>query len=234
MKIIGLIPARKGSKRIPGKNMALLCGKPLLQYAIEGAKASGVFGRIAVSSDYEPWLDWVSVFAPDVDRILRPSEISQDLSHDFEWVKDALERFDPFDIFVILRPTSPFRAGETIRRAITQFEKKDIDSMRAVEKTKHHPRKSWVKAMFGLMVPYVPWYDNEIEPFPSYDLPIQSLGEVYTQNGCIHIAKTEVIEKFGNVSGDNIAPFFTEGYEGLDINTPEDLQYAEWIMRGKP
>jgi len=229
VKIIGLIPARKDSKRIPGKNMALLNGKPLLQYAIESATQSAVFDEIVVSSDWDKCMILAENLG--VNFLRRPDKLCQDFSHDFEWVKHALDAYPGFDIFVILRPTSPFRTGETIKRAVQIFMTANCDSMRAVSMTTCHPRKSWVldgKRMIPLME------DDTIGWIPAHDLPTQDLGHVYCQNGCIHVAKTSVIEEFGNVTGRTVAPFFTRGHEGLDINTPEDLQYAEWVMRGKP
>lgn len=229
-RVIGLIPARKGSKRVPGKNMALLGGKPLLQWTIEAAKASGVFDEIVVSTD---WFDCAELAESlKVNRIIRPAALCTDSSHDYEWVKHALETFRDFDIFVILRPTSPFRTAETILRAMTEFLRVPCDSMRAVEKTKCHPRKSWV---IGRDREYIyPFIKGDLGGFPYFDLATQSLGDVYCQNGCIHIAWTNMLEKYGNVSGDVIRPFFTEGREGHDINTPEDLEFAEWLIeRGK-
>lgn len=229
MKIIGLIPARAGSKRLPGKNLALLAGKPLLWWAIRHAQASREFDRLVVSSDWPECLELADSL--DVDGIVRPPELCADASHDFEWVRHALDALPGFDIFVILRPTSPFRTAETIRRAIAQFLAEPMaDSMRAVERTTAHPRKSWELLPDGRMTPY---FSAKINGFPGFDLSTQSLGDVYCQNGCIHVAWTATLEKFGNVSGERIKPFFTEGREGVDINNPEDLQYAEWLMGRK-
>jgi CMP-N-acetylneuraminic acid synthetase len=231
MKIIGLIPARKGSKRIIGKNMALLGGKPLLQRAIETAKASWfrkIFDEIVVSTDWKECADLAKSLG--VGYIMRPSEISQELSHDYEWVKHALDIYTGFDLFIILRPTSPFRTMATIERALYNFEWSvdKSDSLRAVSKTSAHPRKSWI-IDGGWMIPYQA--SKSINGFPPYDMATQVLGEVYCQNGCIHIARTDVLKRFGNVSGEKIAPFFTIGYEGVDINTRDDLQYAEWLIQ---
>lgn len=238
MKIIGLIPARGGSKRISGKNMRLLGGKPLLQWAIEGAIKSQRFDEIVVSTDWDACKELVfdlqqpTTTGPmTLNWLDRPPELCADASHDFEWVNHALDAFPGFDLFVILRPTSPFRTAETINRAVAQFLSEPYaDSMRAVEKTTAHPKKSWAMGESGLMYPYE---DVTIGGFPSYDLSTQSLGDVYCQNGCIHVAWTATLEKFGNVSGERIKPFFTEGREGVDINNPEDLEYAEWLIGRK-
>lgn len=226
--VIGLIPARRGSKRVKGKNMALLNGKPLLQYAIESAKESKIFREIVVSSDWDECLALADALG--VSCLCRPPELCQDASHDFEWVSHALGEFPGFDIFAILRPTSPFRTSFTILKAFFEFSMNKCDSLRAVEKTRSHPGKSWV-LFNGYMMPVM---DTKIGGFPSYDLSTQALGDVYCQNGCIHIAHTYVLEKYHNVSGELIRPYFTTDREAIDINDPEDLEFAEWIMRGKP
>lgn len=234
MNLIALIPARKGSKRIPGKNMALLAGKPLLQYTIEAAIESVAFDEIVVSTDWDECENLAIEMGVDIIR--RPEELCRDNSHDFEWVSHALDIMPGFDAFMILRPTSPFRTWQTIRRAIIDFVQHPCDSMRAVEKTKSHPRKSWLIAESGLMYSYFVSDDYLDGPngFCHYDLPTQAAEPVYCQNGCIHIAWTRVLEKYGNVSGKAIRPFFTEGYENVDINDPDDLEYAEWLIeKGK-
>ena len=228
MKIIGLIPARKGSKRIPDKNMAFLNGKPLLRHAIESAMESKIFDRLVVTSNYRTrCLAWIP--SDVVDYLYRPAKLCTDEAHDYQWVKHALDCNPGFDLFAILRPTSPFRTADTIRRAFAEFDP-SYDSLRAVEPTKHHPYKSWIMKedrIFPLICCHQEWLFHG-----SFDLPTQLLPKIYCQNACIHIAKTEVLEKFGNVSGEVIKPFFTKGVEGIDINTPKDLEYAEWIMRG--
>ncbi|MEO5368205.1 MAG: acylneuraminate cytidylyltransferase family protein [Magnetococcus sp. WYHC-3] len=227
MKIIGLIPARSGSKRIQGKNMALLNGKPLLQYAIESALESEMFNEIVVTSNWRECQNLALKFG--VAYLSRPDEICHDHSHDFEFVSHALsqDKYLDFDIFVILRPTSPFRTAATIRRALAEFQELEGDSMRAVSLTRCHPRKSW-QISGTVMHPY--FADDEINGFPAYDQATQALGPVYCQNGCIHVAWTETLERYGNVSGKVIVPFLTEGYEEIDINDSMDLAFAEMLM----
>lgn len=226
MKIIGIIPAREGSKRVQGKNMVLLNGKPLLQYAIEYAIVSEQFNEIVVSSDWSKCLELAEHMG--VSTIKRPAELCRDESHDYEFVKHTLDEYRGFDCFAILRPTSPFRTAATIRRAMQQFHTEPFgDSLRAVAPTVNHPRKSWWVTK-EYLVPYSG--TNLVNGFPAYDMPTQALGPVYCQNGCIHVAWTATLEQFGNVSGGLIKAFVTKDYEGIDINTPEDLAFAEMLM----
>jgi N-acylneuraminate cytidylyltransferase len=225
MKILGLIPARSGSKRVPGKNMAMLNGKPLLQYAIDGAVESKVFDEIVVTSNWDECLTLAKLNG--VRALNRPAKLCRDESHDFEFVKHAFGKYRGFDCFAILRPTSPFRTAVTIKRAMDTFFDRECDSMRAVGPTCNHPRKSW-KVADGYLEAY--HRNDTVKGFPAYDMPTQALGPVYCQNGCIHIAWVETVEKYGNVSGKTIRAFFTEGWEGLDINSPADLAFAEMLM----
>ncbi len=231
MRIIALIPARKGSQRVPGKNMVKLGGITLLRRAIRTAQASGLFETVLVSTNWSECVEEAAISGTP--WISRPDEISQDDSHDYQWVKHALDEYTGFDIFVILRPTSPFRRADTIRRAVAEFLDRQLaHSMRAVEPTKHHPGKSWEIEGNFMSQEGIP--GAGINPgISSFDLPTQALTKVYCQNGCIHVAWTSNLEEFGNVSGNQILPFFTQGDEGIDINTPEDLQYAGWLMDQK-
>jgi CMP-N,N'-diacetyllegionaminic acid synthase len=236
MKIIGLIPARKGSKRIPGKNLAFLGGITLLRRCIESAQSSDVFDEIVVSSDWDECLGVALINGAG--RCPRPPEISGDGSHDFEFVKHALDNFPGHDVFMILRPTSPFRTGQTIKNALASFKRwQPADSLRAVEPTTAHPGKSWRLRPGGQHIePYLESSNalrNKYGVPGTYDLPTQRLERVFVQNACIHIGWTANIKRFGNVTGTKVIPYFTQGDEGIDINTPEDLQYAGWIMDQK-
>lgn len=235
MNIVALIPARGGSKRVPQKNIRPLAYQPLIAYTIQAALKSGIFDKIVVSTDCEMTKKISYAYGADV-VIDRPEEISGDLSHDFEWVSHALSLLPPSDCFAILRPTSPFRTAETILRAWELFKgSQPCDSLRAVQKVKEHPAKVWGYDTSELkhIIPYDPHF-IEIDDceFPGFDMPYQRLPEAFIQNGCLQIAHTSVLREHGNVTGSAVTPFFTEGYEGLDINTREDIWLAESIING--
>ena len=244
MKIIGLIPARAGSKRIPGKNMALLNGKPLLQYAIESALDTRMFEKIVVSTNWDKAAELAGRFkggppGTHVETMMRPDDLCTDTAHDYQWVKHALDHYH-CDIFAILRPTNPFRTAQTIRNAFAAIQP-GCDSVRAIEKTSCHPYKSWIAHNDGKdpvtgekLYRLEPFIHETIEGVGAFDHPTQLLPEIYVQNACIQISYPGTLEKFGNVTGDYVIPYFTEGIEGFDINQPENLAYAEWIMKGKP
>lgn len=229
--VVALIPARSGSKRVIDKNIRLLVGHPVIAYTICAARQSGIFSAIVVSTDSEHYAEISRHYGAEV-PFLRPSSMASDLSPDIEWIEHALTQLRAqgreFDGFSILRPTSPFRLPETIQRAWKEFiSQEGVDSLRAVEKCREHPGKMWVirgKRMYPLL-PVAP------AELPWHSTPYQALPEVYSQNASLEIAWTRVVLEGHTIAGEVIMPFFTEGYEGFDVNRPYDWQYAEELVK---
>lgn len=217
--IVALIPARSGSTRIPGKNTKPLGGKPLIQWTIEAAQASGIFSDILVSSDIP--IDCGA-------RVLaRTPAFAADDSPDIEWVREALITvYETAEAFAILRPTSPFRTAETIRRAWAMFQQRQpCHSLRAVEPVTEHPGKMWRITDDGMrMWPIVP---ERTPRAPWHSTPTQALPAVYRQNASLEIAWVRTVHDYDTIAGHIITPFLTHGWEGFDINTPEDWARAE-------
>lgn len=227
---MALIPARAGSKRVPGKNILPLGGHPLLAYTIAAARESGVFEAVVVSTDSSGIADVARHYGAEV-PFLRPAEMAGDLSPDIEWVRytlDGLERSGrSWDCFSLLRPTSPFREAATIRRAWRRFtDARGVDSLRAVELCRQHPGKMWV-VEGDRMVPLL--RDGPDDP-PWHSSPYQALPTVYVQNASLEIAWTRTVADTGTIAGRTILPFFTERNEGYDVNEPKDWWYAEFLL----
>jgi N-acylneuraminate cytidylyltransferase len=228
---VALIPARAGSKRVAGKNVRPLGGHPLIAYTIAAARHSGCFARVIVSTDTEDYARIARHYGADV-PFLRPLEYAGDLSPDIEWVAFTLARLadhgEEYERFSILRPTSPFRQADTIRRAFDQFQDDPTaDSLRAVEKCRQHPGKMWV--IHGQrMTPLLPFW-NDKQPWHSSQY--QALPEVYVQNASLEIAWSRVVRDGGTIAGAVIAPFLTRDHEGFDINRVEDWETAETLLR---
>lgn len=221
-KMIALIPARAGSKRCPGKNVRRLGGVPLIHYTITAAQESGVFSRILVCSDD----DAINLMGRCYGVESFHREPSGDDEPDIAWVRAVLEQ-TPSEAFAILRPTSPFRTAETIQRAFEQFIHSEVHSIRAVEPARQHPGKMWMLRE-GCMVPVTPM---TLGTTPWHSSPVQFLPHVYVQNASLEMAWTYVVKAFGSISGTKIAPFFTEGDEGFDINDEWDFDEAERRLR---
>ncbi len=231
MKIVALIPARAGSKRIPGKNIKPLAGKPLIQWTIDAAKESGIFSDVIVSTDDVGIADLA--FIAGCTLHARLPEHATDDAPDILWVLDALcgqahsdgraaERCDA-DAFAILRPTSPFRTTRGIRKAWGMLQDFQADSLRAVERVSDHPGKMWMKRGKKL-VPLLPYEQNGV---PWHSMPTQSLPQVWKQNASLEMAWTNTATQTGTIAGTDIIALNTQGWEGFDINTPDDWDRAE-------
>jgi CMP-N,N'-diacetyllegionaminic acid synthase len=228
--IVGLIPARAGSKRVKNKNIKPLEGHPVIAYTIAAARESGVFGDVIVSTDSEQFAEIASHYSASV-PFLRPDEYAGDRSPDIEWIEYTLGRLrdagKDYDCFAILRPTSPFRKAETIQRAWRTFlAEEGVDSLRAIEKCKQHPGKMWV-VRGRRMFPLLPIGPKE-QPWHSSQYP--TLPEVYIQNASLEIAWSRVIFEDRTIAGNSYVPFITEGDEGYDVNDVADWIYAEYLV----
>ena len=204
--------------------MAPLAGHPLLAYAIAGARESGVFDVVVVSTDSDEIAEAAERYGANVPG-LRPADISTATSPDIEWVVHVMTG-RPEELFSILRPTSPFRTGETIRRAFDRLLElgERADSIRAVEPARQHPGKMWI--LEGeLLEPLLPQPRGST---PLHSLQYQSLPTVYAQNSSLEIAWSSVLEPpLPTISGARVAPFFTDGWEGFSVDYPGDLELAE-------
>lgn len=226
---IALIGARGGSERVPGKNLRRLAGHPLLAYAIETARQSGVFERIVVSTDSEEIAEVARWYGADV-PFLRPAEYATSTSPDIEWIAWTLERLpERYDLFAIVRATNPFRGPDAIRRGLEQLlATPEADSIRAVELVKQHPGKMWTLARDGRTM--APLLDQSHLESAWHAGQYQALPQVHVQNSALEIAWTRVVVETGTREGRVVAPFLTVGYEGLNIDDEDDLARAEALV----
>jgi CMP-N,N'-diacetyllegionaminic acid synthase len=224
--LVALIPARSGSERVPGKNVRRLAGHPLLAYAIETARLSGVAGRVVCSTDSAEIAEIARWYGADV-PFLRPPEYATSTSPDIEWLASTLERLpERYDLFAIVRATNPFRGPDAMRRGLTQLLKTPAaDSIRAVEPARQHPGKMWVvegetmRPLLDQSELEVPWHDSQYPALPA----------VFAQTSALEIAWTRVVSE-RTLGGRVRLPFFTEGYEALNIDREEDWSRAEALL----
>ena len=247
MNIIAFIPARGGSKRVPRKNLRPLAGQPLLVHAIRSAVKSGIFSRILVSTDNDEVESVAILHGVEVRKVGPPCHV--DDCADIVWVRDAVQHCGSHNAFAILRPSSPFRTADTIQRAWNEFRTAEVHSLRAVQPVTEHPGKMWQCAGKGYpmhpLIGSTSWPFPKDEPFPHrqwtdvgdppfHSRPTQTLPQVYIQNASLEMAWTYVVDSFGTISGTKVAPFFTNGHEGFDINTEDDWLEAERIAVAHP
>lgn len=230
MKSIAFIPARSGSKRVPNKNIKRLGGHPLLAYTVRAAIDSNIFDAVICATDSEVYADIARYYGAEVPT-LRPSEISGDKSPDIEWVVWMLnmlkEQGREYEVFSILRPTSPFRLPETVRRAWDAFvNDPSADSLRAIEKCKQHPGKMWV-VRGKRMLPVMPFTNGDT---PWHSSPYVALPEIYAQDASLEIAWSRLPLLQHTIAGEAIIPFISRELEGFDINESEDWLLAEHYL----
>ena len=221
-----LIPARAGSKRVPGKNTRLLGGKPLIEWTINTAMLANV-AEVIVSSDDRA----IGALACDMGCLFIPRApgLATDDAPDFGWVCEA-SPYITTPYFAILRPTSPFRTASTIRRAFAALVGSKAHSIRAVERVHHpHPAKMWEMIPGSkYMRPIV--HGCHPDGTPYHSSPTQSLPAVYKQTSSLEMAQTWVIEGTKTISGYNVAPFLTDELESLSIDTEDDWSAAEALL----
>ena len=227
---VALIPARSGSTRVPHKNVARLGGHPLMAYSITAARHSGVFADVVLSTDSPEYADIGRHYGAEV-PFLRPGDMAGATSPDIEWVEFTLARLQEagrrYDCFSILRPTSPFRLPETIRRAWALFlAEQGVDSLRAVEKCSQHPGKMWV-IQGRRMTPLLPLGPADR---PWHSSQYHALPPVHVQNASLEIAWTRVVFETHTIAGYTLVPFLTAASEGFDVNEPLDWLMARTLL----
>jgi CMP-N,N'-diacetyllegionaminic acid synthase len=224
---VALIPARSGSVRVPVKNIRPLAGHPLVAYAIATARQAGIFDRVVCSTDSGKIAEVAQRYGAEV-PFLRPTELATATSPDIEWITHALDRLDEhYDLFAIVRATNPFRGPTVLRRGLEQLlATPEADSIRAVELAKQHPGKMWIvegKTMHPLLDQAhleVAWHAGQY----------QALPPVYVQNSALEIAWTRVVSQTGTREGRVVAPYFTEGAEGFNIDDEDDWERARRLL----
>ena len=227
-KILGVIPARSGSKSLPNKNIKMCNGKPLLAYSIEHAKQSKYINRIIISTDSPEYARIAGEYGAEI-PFIRPQEISRDDSTDFEVFWHGLnflkekESYSP-DILVHLRPTFPIRNPNDIDAMIKiAIENADIDSVRSVIPSPLTPYKMWHKKEDNVITP-VAVCDLE----EAYNAPRQILPVVYFQNACIDVIRTATILEKKSVTGDKISGYVQDFC--FDIDSEYDFARAEFFL----
>ena len=224
--MLAIIPARCGSKELPGKNIRDLCGKPMIAYTIEAALRSKYIKNVIVSTDCKEIEDVAKEFGAK-SHFLRPEELALDDSKaidNYIYTVDRLNNdFDySIDSFVVLQPTSPFRRESDIDNAIDIFKEKNADSV--VSYTKEQHPIEWHK--------YLTEEDKFENIFDERLLNRQKFKPSYFPNGAIYVFNYELI-KHNLYYSDNSYAYIMPRSRSVDVDTLEDFQYAEFLMRQK-
>lgn len=222
--IVGLIPARSGSKGVPRKNLKPLAGYPLIAYSIVASKLCSRIDRTIVSTDSEEYAEIARYYGAEV-PFLRPPEISTDTSTDIEFVLHTLAHIEGIDLIVHLRPTTPLRNPAIIDKTIRCLLRKGrATSLRTVHLASRPPYKSFL-IKEGYLEGIFP-----DDPRPEYyNLPRQSFPDVYDPNGYVDILKTRTVLNAKSLLGSKMLPFVMEGITEFD--TLEEFEYIEWKLK---
>lgn len=224
MKILGLIPARGGSKGIPKKNIKKLGGKELIRYSIEVGLAVSAINTLIVSTDDED-IASISKEAGATIPFMRPSDLATDSSPSIDTVLHALDFFDKknivFDAVCLLQATTPFRAAADIAKAIQLFKEKGADSLISVREVPHHYNPHWVFEK-DKHSPYLKIATGEKEIISRR----QALPKAYHRDGALYLTKSEVLREKKSLYGEKILPCILENSAQINIDTMEDWTAA--------
>ena len=225
MKILALIPARGGSKRLPQKNVRLLGGKPLITWSIEVIAGISEICDVLVSTD-DPQIELISKLAGARVPWKRPPELATDTAssvavalHGVNWYE---EHYGPLDGLLLLQPTSPFRSANTVRRGIELYKESGFSPVIAVSPADSHP--AWTFKIEGdSLIPYV---DSTGHLSRSQDLPL-----AYVVNGSFYLIHPRTLRETNSLFGRHPTPLIiTSKKESLDVDTPYDFILAEHLL----
>lgn len=222
MKILGIIPARGGSKGVPGKNIKILGDKPLIAYTIEQALQSDLLSRVIVSTDDPEIMATALKFGAEA-PFTRPAALAHDAAASISVVVHAIEFLESkgefYDAVCLLQPTSPFRESGFIDKAIAKFKKDGTDGLVSVLPVPHEFNPHWVfkPDQNGLLS--IATGDSEIIKRR------QDLPEAFFRDGSVYITKTETLKR-GSFYGDKIGFIKSNPDFYVNIDTIDDWQIA--------
>lgn len=221
MKVLAIIPARGGSKGVPGKNIKLLGGIPLMAHAIACAQESKKISRFVVSTDS----DEIAVVAKKYGTrvIKRPSDLAEDSSNVITTIEHVLAQLNEnYDLIILLQPTSPLRTASDIDHIITMFEKNnDLDGVISVVPFDDcHPARMYNLTQDLNLVPFI---------LEGETTRRQELNPVYYRNGCFYAVKTEAFLKEQTLMVKNKKAYVMDANWLVNIDSFRDFKIAELL-----
>lgn len=226
-KILAIIPARGGSKGIPGKNIVSLLGKPLIAWTIEAAKACSFIDKLVVSTDDTDIASISKQFGVEV-PFIRPGRLATDQSNATEVILHCIEWFEKkheyYDLILFLQPTSPLRTGLDIKNAIEQLFKLNAKSIISVCETEHHP--FWANQLPE---------DLCLKDFIKSNVNVnrQELPKFYRLNGALYLSYIDYFKNNNSFWGMETYAYIMNKTNSVDIDSMIDLRLAEILMSEK-
>jgi CMP-N,N'-diacetyllegionaminic acid synthase len=222
VKVLAIIPARGGSKGLPGKNIKVLDNKPLIAWTIDAAIESKVCHKVIVSTDCEEIAKVATEYGAQV-PFLRPEGLGDDNATTVDVMLHAMDNIDfNFDILMLLQPTSPLRSASDIKNALKLFKASDVSSVVSVSKCDKSPFWSFWRNEFGKLTPVIE-KDNQYERR-------QNLQDAYVLNGAIYIVNSEKFKKRRQFLFSDTVSYEMSKSTSVDIDDIFDFKFAEILI----
>jgi CMP-N-acetylneuraminic acid synthetase len=227
--VLAIVPARGGSKGVPGKNTRPLAGRTLLDYTAQAARESGVIDRIVLSTD-----------APDIAAagraaglevpFMRAAALAQDDTPMLPVVRDVIERMGADgwvpDYVVLLQPTSPLRRPSQVREAVALLRESGADAVVTVVRVPPHLSPDYVMRIDGdRLRPFLPEGERVTRR--------QDARPAYSRDGTVYAFRRDTLERFGSIYGDDCRPIVIDAGDSLSIDTAEDWAAAERALAAR-
>jgi CMP-N,N'-diacetyllegionaminic acid synthase len=227
--VLGLVPARGGSKGVPGKNVRALGGHPLLAYTARAARDSGVLDRIVLSTDDAAIAALGRELGLDV-PFVRPGDLAADdtpmlpvVNHAIAWLSETGWQTE---ILVLLQPTSPLRQPSHIRQAVAMLRETGADSIVSVVELPRHLSPDYVMRLdSGVLRPFLPEGARVARR--------QDARPAYSRDGTIYACWKKTLEQFGDIYGADCRPLVIDAADSLSIDSPADWDQAERRLAGR-
>jgi len=222
-KILGLIPARGGSKGVPGKNTRHLGGRPLIEYTIEAARLSNVVDRLVVSTDSEAIADVARSLGADV-PFMRPSELAGDRAAMLPVIQHAVSSLSRSgwraDIVLVLQPTSPLRQPQHLVEAVTILSTTEADAVVSVVEVPLHMSPDYVMRIDdGRLLSFLPEGAGITRR--------QDARPAFIRDGTVYACRERTLSEQNSLYGRDCRPLLIRAADSITIDTLEDWQSAE-------
>ncbi|MFK7825076.1 MAG: acylneuraminate cytidylyltransferase family protein [Oligoflexales bacterium] len=228
--ILGVIPARGGSKGIPDKNIYPLCGKPLIAYTIESAKKSKLFSDLIVSTDSEQIAEIASKWGIDI-PFIRPSQFATDTAHAVDVMKHALYEMEgqsgkTYEFIAMLQPTTPLKDVEDIDACLKKIIETGCDSVVSlVDVGANHPARMYTVNKKEQLVSI---FDEGVAMKPRQELP-----PVYIRSGAVYVTKRNILLEHNSLIGKDCRAYIVPQSRSVNIDEYQDIVLAEYYVNEK-
>ncbi len=225
--ILALIPARAGSKGIPGKNLREFAGRPLLAHSIECAQRVPAISRVVLTTDSKDMAEAGRSFGAEI-PFMRPPELAIDTTPMLEVIQHTARFLSKTgwvpDVIILLQPTAPFRHDTDISAALSMIlDKPNAESIVSVEEVPSHFSPHYVmKIADGFLTPFLPEGERVTRR--------QDAPPAYTRNGQFYIMRHSTLMEKNSIYGDHSIPFVTS-HEAVNLDTLEDWEAAEQLVK---